>query len=325
MNFLRIFTKTPVPAIPVILCIDVEPDEMFPDRSQPKPWTGFEQAHLFFSELRPRIAAATGSPAHFSWFYRLDPQVAETYGSGDWPLNHYSARLQEFEKHGDEIGIHTHFYRFDETARDWRIENRDPQWPVHCVGSSCEVFRKLYGRNPGSHRFGDRFVTDAALDVVEQSGCRFDLSVEPGFNEPPPDFIRNRITGALPDMTGAPSTPYRRSRADFRKADPGRPDALWMIPLGTGHCRRNPGNPLGSRQLFPLHLSLDEGCFRQIVAQQLRARRPYLGIVLRTDMLNNPHLVGMMRNNLKHLMTSPHARQMVFSTPAEALEILGCR
>jgi hypothetical protein len=126
-------------------------------------------------------------------------------------------------------------------------------------------------------------------------------------------------------MTGAPSTPYRRSRADFRKADPERLDALWMIPLSTGHCRRNPGNPFGSRHLFPLHLGLEEGRFRQIVAQQLHARRPYLGIVLRTDMLNDPHLVGMMRNNLKHLMMSPHARQLVFSTPAEALGILGYR
>jgi hypothetical protein len=98
-----------------------------------------------------------------------------------------------------------------------------------------------------------------------------------------------------------------------------------MIPLSTGEIPADPANPTGPSRMFPLHLSLDEGCFRQIVAQQMRARRPCLGIVLRTDMLNSPHLAGMMRNNLKHLMTSPHAGRLVFSTPAEALEILGCK
>lgn len=314
----------PAQKIPVILCIDVEPDGMFIDRTRKLPWIGYEKAYVFFKHIRRMIASGTDSEAHFSWFYRMDPQVSDTYGSGHWPVTHYAEYAKEFKKKGDELGLHTHLYRFSSKTNDWIIDNVDEKWAEHCIRSSYEAFREVFGRNSDSHRFGDRFISDGALHVIEEMGGRFDLSVEPGFNEDLPDFIRERITGPMPEMTGVPKKPYRPSRTDFRKPDRKRRDGLWMIPLSTGKIRTNPNRLLSPRRLLTLHLGLEPQWFQPVANKVLStSRNPYLGLVLRTDMLKDAHLAGNMSMNIQYLTDHPWAKEFVFSTPEEAMNILG--
>jgi hypothetical protein len=65
----------------VIMVIDIEPDGFFIDRGRPVPWVGYENTYKFFRQLRAILAAKTGAPVHYSWVFRMDPQVDETYGS----------------------------------------------------------------------------------------------------------------------------------------------------------------------------------------------------------------------------------------------------
>jgi hypothetical protein len=60
--------------IPVILCIDVEPDLRRPDPTKAAPWWGFERLYPYLRELRPRMADASGEAARLNWFWRLDPR-----------------------------------------------------------------------------------------------------------------------------------------------------------------------------------------------------------------------------------------------------------
>jgi hypothetical protein len=270
------------------------------------------------------IASGTGSEAHFSWFYRMDPQVSDTYGSGHWPVTHYAEYVKECEKKGDEIGLHTHLYRFSSKTNDWIIDNGDEEWVEHCILSSYEAFREVFGRNSDSHRFGDRFINDGALHVIEEMGSRFDLSMEPGFNEIPLDSTRKRMTGPVPKMTGVPKKPYRRSKTDFRKSDRKGKNELWIIPLSTGKIRTNPNRLFSPRRRMTLQLGLEPQWFQPLADKALStSSKPYLGSVLRTDMLKDAHLAGNMRMNLQYLMDHPWAKQFVFSTPEEAMEILG--
>lgn len=127
-------------SIPVIVCIDVEPDGSVTGRDCQSPWYGYEKARDFFVGMSPLIKSATGSPAHFSWFFRMDPQIADIYGSGDWPVSAYRDYVDEFEENGDAIGLHTHLYRFDPGRSAWLIDNADPVWVRHCIASSCTCF-----------------------------------------------------------------------------------------------------------------------------------------------------------------------------------------
>ena len=76
----RIIHRMPKRRIPVILGVDVEPDKPFNPRSKPMPWEGYLRAVEFFSSFRPELEASTFAPVHLSWFYRMDPQIAEIHG-----------------------------------------------------------------------------------------------------------------------------------------------------------------------------------------------------------------------------------------------------
>src|SRR4051794_15451026 len=75
--------------IPVVLCIDVEPDPRVLDPATTPPWDGFERLIERLPALRQRLAEATGKPAAFTWALRMDPQVAEAFGSPSWLAEKY--------------------------------------------------------------------------------------------------------------------------------------------------------------------------------------------------------------------------------------------
>ena len=99
--------------IPVIVCIDVEPDGPVHGPARLPEWSGYEEARRFFNGMCPGFSSSTGSPAHVSWFYRMDPQIANVYGSGTRPVTAYPDYVADFENKGDVFGLHTHLYRFD--------------------------------------------------------------------------------------------------------------------------------------------------------------------------------------------------------------------
>ncbi len=60
-------------------------------RDAPEPWVGYELTQRYLRELRPRIEALTGAPVRYSWFLRIDHQIAEPYGSATWVVDRYGA------------------------------------------------------------------------------------------------------------------------------------------------------------------------------------------------------------------------------------------
>src|SRR5262245_40627674 len=75
-------------SIPIVACIDVEPDEREID-TVAKDWCGFEQLTRFLGTFRDRLEQATQAPARFSWFLRIDPQIEHTYGVSWWVVERY--------------------------------------------------------------------------------------------------------------------------------------------------------------------------------------------------------------------------------------------
>src|SRR5262245_54374338 len=94
--------------IPVIICVDVEPEKREIDVTVPEDWRGFEATLAFWDTCRPQLAAATPGAANFSWFFRMDPQIERAYGRPLWVADRYGAALEHMERAGDELGLHTH-------------------------------------------------------------------------------------------------------------------------------------------------------------------------------------------------------------------------
>jgi hypothetical protein len=316
------------------MCIDLEPDERIVDRNERVPWKGVELSHQFFSRIRPALESVTGSSVHYSWFLRMDPQVAESYGSAACVVSNYSRCIEDFTRSGDEIGLHTHAWRWDKGHNSWVADHGNPGWVEYCIRLSFDSFREALGRNCSSFRFGDRWMSNEAMELIERLGARFDLTLEPGHVTTTFHTADELHTGSIPDYTEVPQFPYRPSKSDFRKPDPSRQHGLWTIPVSSGYVVR-PVGPLRrlyrmvfhgiGEQRHPMTLGMwhDPRDFFVIMDRLLTtAGMPYLAFVVRSDLPLRP-MMKHMEDIFEGIMAHPWAGRFVFSTPKEAMEQLG--
>ncbi len=325
--------------IPIILCIDVEPDGFFIDRTKPLPWKGYEGAYSYFGVLREQFARVTGSLVHFNWFCRVDQQVEEAYGSADWAFTHYSKFVEDLEKQGDEIGLHPHAYRWVPESNHWIEDLGNQEWVNHCVEMGFSAYKKLFGRHCDSFRFGAYWMSSETINLLERMGARFDLTVEPGLNVKKRYFPNQFYSDGVPSHEGAPHYPYRPSRTDFRKPDLERKDGIWMIPLSTGTVTFKFGRlETAYKKLFqsedlkprliPLNLGRGNNGFSTVMNELVHSlERPYLAMVVRSDVCGEQvadlsHAENM-KKNIEYLLNHPLRDRFVFSTPGEAMEMMG--
>src|SRR3954470_2256761 len=198
--------------IPIVICIDIEPDERAIDPHKRKDWQGFEETWKYFAQLRPLLAAATQSPARFSWFLRMDPQISQVYGSADWAVTRYQEFFAAMRAAGDEIGLHPHAWRWDETRQEWIADFADQKWIEHCVRQSFAEFENCFRRPCLSVRFGDRWTNNQTVELYDKLRAKFDLTMEPGRR--PPELVET-FTGLLPDYALAPRHRYHPAKSDF--------------------------------------------------------------------------------------------------------------
>ncbi|HKQ99694.1 MAG TPA: hypothetical protein VJT09_03410, partial [Pyrinomonadaceae bacterium] len=158
-------------SIPICIIIDAEPDERQTDPNDPKDWEGFEKTCEYFKKLRPQLEDATGSPVHFSWFLRMDPQVEQTYGAPDWAVTRYRELIEELTAAGDELGLHPHAWRWDEASGRWTEEMSSQEWINHCVSMGFEAFRKSLNRPCLSFRFGAHWTNEETVELAERLGA----------------------------------------------------------------------------------------------------------------------------------------------------------
>lgn len=319
--------------IPVIICLDVEPDEREIDGAVSKDWEGFEESLKYFSGLRPRLEGATGARASFSWFFRMDPQIEHVYGLSWWVVRRYGEAIEQLELAGDEIGLHAHAWRWDAGMLRWVVDHGDQGWVNHCLHTSFEAYRSAFGRRCLSFRFGDRWMNDETMAVLESLGVKFDLTVEPGMRARRGIRPRELNTGSLPDYTAAPRWPYRPSRRDFREHSPARGRGLWVVPLST---EKVPGRLAGLKraamafgifrgryEACQLNLCLDGPVFQAIVSRLLdRPGKSYLTPVARTDIGVCPVARTNMERNVNFLLSHPLVKHFRFVRPAEAIKLL---
>ena len=63
--------------------------------------------------------------ARLIWCLRMDPQITEIYGEPDWIVRQHRAAFDEFGALGDDVGLHTHPYRWDAVEEGWVIRQME--------------------------------------------------------------------------------------------------------------------------------------------------------------------------------------------------------
>lgn len=315
-----------MPSRPVLFLIDVEPDDR-KTRLDGREWESSELAYDRLELLRSTLAQATGRTVRYNWFFRCDPQIAETFGSAD----HVSVGCPRIVKRAadgnDSAGIHVHLWRWSEALDTWYNDLRDRNWIEHCVATSADAFGRIFGHAPLMSRFGDRWLSQDALDVARELGIRYDLTVEPGL---PGERIHDdpHTNGSLPDFRQAPREPYRPRPGNYlvcRDDEHGSSD-LWEIPLTTTRpawrpVRRSPWLMRASRS--PNLALASHHVWPHLRAELDRPSKAPLVIVFRSGDLAQPRFRGNFERTTELLARHPALAWCEFTTPADVIDRLG--
>jgi hypothetical protein len=308
------------------LLIDAEPDGFFIDPSEQTAWYGFEAAVERLGAFRARLAGR-GRPAAFSWFVRADPQVEHTYGDAGWAFQRYGAALAGLEAAGDEVGLHVHGYRWVSEADDWLVDHGNAAWMEHAARLGAAAFEAAMGRRCRCFRFGDRWFSAAAFDVLRELGIACDMTVEPEMAAAPTFHADHAATGEIPAAAGAPREPYYPLPGDPLRPG-GEPSGLVEVPLSVSPVperwapvqrapwailRRLPKYPM---RLRTLRLDQEPRWFRAQVADLAR-RSAHVRCVARSDGFIDPAMAPRIEANLAWLAGR---RELRFVTALAAVE-----
>jgi len=303
--------EEPMTPKPVVFCIDVEPESRTATRADRTQWDSFEEFRRVIDSMRNRLTAATGAAPHFNWFLRLDPQIERMFGSTGWPVHQFRMQLSQLEKLGDEIGLHSHAFRWDDATGSWFTDHGDQQWVSYCVEQGLKAFSSGFGRTPRCFRFGDRWMSNATVELLESYGVLCDLTIEPGNPQQPQIRDYEQATGCLPDYRTTPLFPYQPTHEDFRVAASTAGRSIWLAPVSVA--------ALGVDSFATCNLGLPPSHVIPVIDKALQ-EYPLLVIAARTG--DYPLLREHYQANLEYLLSHPQLNSSEFVTAPAALKLL---
>ena len=325
--------------VPIVLAFDIEPDDRvgIPAPGSKVDWSGVPATFDFVDGWRGRLAEATGHPAAFSWYVRMDPAITSLHGDPCWAAEAFGKRLDEMAAKGDAIGLHTHGLRWDTEQSTWVVDLGSEAWMRETIESSYAAYRDWQGVPCTLNRMGDWFLSDAMMEQLESLGVEIDLTLEPGQKPRPTNNPEAAHTGSLADYRDVERMPYRPSRGDFRHAANGAGDArrIWELPVLSVDVR--PITPLARRigrfikhpfrppyRPWPLWAPISGDRFWELIENDpLRLDRPCIVFASRSDTAIRDGGVDSFADKLEALIRRPLARSVRFVAPHEALRMLG--
>jgi len=306
--------------VPIVFGVDVEPDIRPTGRREPIGLDGFAACIEWLEDLRPRLEDATGHPVRFTWFLRMDPQIEVLAGRADALAASALAELAWLRDRGDSLGLHTHAGRWDEVRDGWVADHGDPEWVAHCVRTAFASYAETFGEPCLRHRFGDRFTSPAALDLIGSLGARVDLTIEPGKPRTARVDVTAAATGEIPSSLHLRSEPIRHASSD-----------MWLLPLTSGDPGPALPRPirLARRLRFagqPLHRPLtlyrrytSPDAYWDVVERAVADQPvPYVALVIRSDLPLGPEMefAGPI---MAALLRRPLARRLQFADPVQVV------
>ena len=303
----------------LVLCLDAEPRRRRPDPGEPEAWDSLKELAELLESLRPRLESATGSSLRVCWFLRLDPQIEKVYGAPTWPAETYRALFDAGRRRGDEIGIHVHAWRWHQEDGEWFADYGDQTWVEHCIQTSVGAYREVFGTTPASFRFGDSWMNNRTLALLEELGIRYDLTLEPGVKDVPGLALGERATGVGVEYVATPTEPYRPSFDDFKRPGGLKRRKIWLVPVSTGCINGEviPRAPDPADDYMTLNLSFDHDMVRHIFNILIDDSRRPIVMVGRTGDFGHPKLRARIEANLNALAENPRLARVSFDTPAQ--------
>lgn len=270
---------------PLIMNIDVEPVRRVV-RGETADWDGFPELLELMTKRRPQMEDATGAPVSVNWCLRMDPQIEIAYGKAGWVFERYAKEIAQIQDSADTLGLHIHTWRPARRffRKTWLAEFEDVEWITHCVRLAFETFQENVGHAPVAMSFGDNFMHQCALPIMEEFGVRADLSMSPGRGPIGANAKGELVNGLTPDYRHTPRTAFKPSAADFTRAGPSN-YGFWEVPITGGTVGQDrKGNDKYHKLLFGIR----PGWFEALITQALESGAPFIAGDARTDVVTKP-------------------------------------
>lgn len=283
---------------PVAFSIDVEPHgfQLADDRA--RGTTGCDETVALVERVRPALHEATGNQPSFGWYFRMDPQIATTFGDAQHLVSALDGRVDQLRAAGDHFGVHTHLLRWSQRHGEWVHDVADREWTRECIESALSAFEDAFGAPCRRHRAGAALCTQEIADSLERGGVVVECGLEPlpAPKNPRPvtTLDSTDVVGQRPDCSRAPRQPYHPMAGDFVRSGP--PGGLTILPITT--TRLSPARPgwqtwgwwsVARRRRPPVRgmypwLDLPATQYWDWLGRHLRTmRRPHANIAVRTD------------------------------------------
>jgi len=306
--------------IPVVLCIDVEPDEQRVPRTGRLPWKGFEAALEWIRPMRDALESATDAPARFGWFLRMDEQITVAYGSHGWVAENHGPALDALRKEGDELGVHPHAWR-DDGAGGWLVDIDNSKWVAQVTADSFDAYLLAFGQRCVAHRFGDGFLSQTLLAQLDELGVNVDLTAEPGMTLVAAKRRESRFVGQVPYSAGAARTSSRTGGVRLIPLTALDPDAALPAWRRVARRLRYPGQPR-HRQMV-LSTPWPSRTFWDLMERDIDSGElDVLAFGVRSGSFNDLAVADVIADKLRGLAHHPMRSRVRFTTPSEAADIL---
>jgi len=316
-------------SIPAVWRIDIEPDDFQPG-SESARWDGFVTMAKLLEQLRGPLGDRSGVPVHPTWFIRLDPDIERCFGRTDFIVHRNREDIDRLLAHGDPMGIHTHFYRWDAERQHSYTDVADDAWAIECLDVGAQTFEQCFGEPVRRSSQGGYFMSDQIVERSINLGIAVDVTVEPGRPATIADAsLGQYATAGSPSFVGFPRHPYFPSRAALstpaRSADDAR--RMLFVPLTSydyktalapwrqrvkKRLRGQTGSPL---PLNPWKVWPDPHTYWDLVARAAdEGPARYVALAVRTDGPDSePH--RRVRSLLEYLPTHPISKRLCFVDP----------
>jgi hypothetical protein len=270
-----------------------------------------------FSTLRPLLAAVTGTAIHYTWMLARDECQFDVSGSSPSLLRQYDSQIRNYMLEGDELGI----VEVCPTVKgNATVQNNgQDRLTADRLEKSFAAFCALLGKKCESFRVAAGWLSNELVEQLERLNARFDFSLQAGKRH----WNSVHDSDSPRDASCLPLMPYRPAAANFMTPDPSRTEGLWIIPLSAGLESYGLPSEAASRP-HPFNLESPPEEFEWLVNKIVcEMDKPYLALTMSSSTGAKPKLLRNVKMNFSTLLMHPLADRLVFSTPREALAILG--
>lgn len=303
----------------VIICFHCEPDEFYPEVGSPPEWIGLGIAFDLVQLLRSEGA----DQLRILWQFRADPQIEMLHNGSDWGFTYFKSQITEAKANGDEVGVHIHPYRLQESTSTFVQDYVDFDWNMYCIDMAVESFHRVFGHPPESVSIGENVISTTLINYFRGKGIKYDLSIQCGNQKEFPKVLGGYI-GVKPKYTNVPKDPYCPAMDDLLKVD-AEGQGFLTFPI---HSFRHPFQlPTWKKllrtaifkpnfQLLKPSLAMAPKPFQGMVKEALKAEIGCMVIDTRSHIFKDSLKFEHAKNNLKYLL-SLNGKSLSLITPGK--------